>query len=61
MPRYRLIDEQGENLGPFHTAAPTWQPGDRIPRGHDTLVVVNLTLALDGDDVDGYLVVKPTE
>jgi len=24
-------------------------------------VVVNVTVALDGDDVDGYLVVKPAE
>jgi hypothetical protein len=59
VPRYRLIDDEGHDLGAFHTAAPTWVPGDKIHRGPDaSFVVVNLTPALDGDDVDGYLVVK---
>jgi hypothetical protein len=61
VPHYRLIDEQGEDLGPFRASTPAWQPGERIPRGRDSLVVVNLTPALDGDDVDGYLVVKPAD
>ena len=62
MPRYRLIDEEGEDLGPFQAATPTWAAGDRIPRGPgDSLIVVHVTEALDGDEVDGYLVVKPAE
>jgi hypothetical protein len=62
VPRYRLIDEQGEDLGPFLTAAPTWAAGDKIYRGRGgNLVVLGLTPALDGDDVDGYLVVKPAD
>jgi hypothetical protein len=32
VPRYRLIDEEGEDLGPFQAATPTWAAGDRIPR-----------------------------
>jgi hypothetical protein len=62
VPRYRLIDEQGEDLGPFQASTLTWTAGDRIPRGPGrSLIVVNLTPALDGDDVDGYLVVKTVE
>lgn len=63
MPRYRLLDQQGNDLGPFRAATPRWAPGDTIPRGEPgtSLVVLNVTPALDGDDVDGYLVVKPAE
>lgn len=61
VPRYRLIDEQGDDLGPFLTAAPTWTAGDTIYRGRSSLVVVSLRPALDGDDIDGYLVVKAAE
>jgi hypothetical protein len=58
VPRYRLIDEDGEDLGPFQAVATTSAPGDGIPRGPgNSLVVVNVTEALEGDDVDGYLVV----
>jgi hypothetical protein len=60
--RYRLLDEQGDDLGPFHTSAPAWAAGDRIPRGPGkNLIVVAYTPAFDGDDVAGYLVVKPAE
>jgi hypothetical protein len=61
VPHYRLIDEQGDDLGPFLTAAPTWTAGDTIYRGRSSLVVVSLRPALDGDDIDGYLVVKAAE
>lgn len=58
MPKYRLLSETGKDLGPFRAGTPTWAPGDRIFRGRDTLVVVRVTRAEDGDEVDGYLVVK---
>ncbi len=62
MPRHRLLSEEGDDLGLFQATTPTWAPGDRIPRGPGkNLVVVNVTVALDGDDVDGYLVVKHAE
>jgi hypothetical protein len=62
VPRYRLIDEEGEDLGLFQAATPNGAPGDRIPRGPgNSLFVVNVTEAFDGDDVDGYLVVKAAE
>ncbi len=60
MPTYRLLTETGEDLGPFRAGTPTWAPGDRIHRGHDTLEVVTVTAAEPVDDVDGYLVVRVT-
>ncbi|HEX4521058.1 MAG TPA: hypothetical protein VH063_15865 [Gaiellaceae bacterium] len=59
MPTFRLLSETGEDLGTFRAATPTWTPGDRIHQGHSSLVVVAVTVAEDGDDVDGCLVVKP--
>lgn len=53
------MTSEGEDLGPFEAITPTWAPGDRIHRGRDTLVVVGVTVAEAGDDVNGYLVVKP--
>ena len=59
MPRYRLLSQEGDDLGLFQAVAPTWAPGDRIPLGTgNNLIVVNVTEALDGDVIDGYLVVK---
>lgn len=60
MPSYRLISVDGEDLGRFRAAVPSWQEGDRIHRGASSdLVVVRLVAAEEGDEVDGYLVVKP--
>lgn len=61
MPRFRLINVDGDDLGPFQAAAPNWAAADRIHRGgyHRDLVVVQLVPAEDGDDADGYLVVEP--
>ena len=47
MPTFRLEDEQGQWLTDARLNAPTWKPGDRIPRGRDTLQVVEVRL---GDD-----------
>ncbi len=58
MPRYRLLTETGEDLGPLHVTRPSWAPGDRIVRrGADSLVVVRVVPSEADDDVDGYLVV----
>jgi hypothetical protein len=57
-------DERYPSAGPtaLQTSAPTWAAGDRIPRGPGkNLIVVAYTPAFDGDDVAGYLVVKPAE
>ncbi len=62
MPSYRLISEDGDDLGPFRAAVPDWTEGDRIHRGAAAdLVVVRLVSAEDGDDVDGYLVVRSAD
>ena len=60
MPRFRLLSTDGENLGLLRAAIARAE-GDRIPqRGKPDLIVVRLTRAEPGDDVDGYLVVKPS-
>lgn len=60
MPHFRLIDEHGDDLGPFRAAVPDWRPGHRIHRGAgDVLEVVRVVEAEPGDDVSGYLVVRP--
>jgi hypothetical protein len=40
MPTFRLEYEQGQWLADARLNAPNWKPGDRIPRGRDTLEVV---------------------
>ena len=56
--RFRLMDMDGADLGPFTTSEPNWKPGHRIQRGAgDSLEVVRVVAAEDGDDVNGYLVV----
>jgi hypothetical protein len=62
VPRYRLIDEDGKDLGRLHAVTRSWSPGDVIAHGRGgSLVVVHLTEALDLDDVEAYLVVRPVE
>jgi hypothetical protein len=56
MPTFRLEDEEGRWLADMRLNAPTWKPGDRIPRGRDTLEVVEVRA---GDD-QVTLVVKTT-
>jgi len=54
-----LLSETGDDLGPFSTSHPSWQPGDLIPLGaSDSLVFVNVTEAGELDEFDAYLVVK---
>jgi hypothetical protein len=42
MPTFRLEDQQGRWLTNMRSAAPNWQLGDKIPRGHDMLEVVEV-------------------
>jgi hypothetical protein len=55
MPTFRLEDEQGRWLTDMRLSMPNWKPGDRIPRGRDTLEVVEIRVEADGVT----LVVKP--
>jgi hypothetical protein len=57
MPTFRLEDEQGRWLQDMRLSVPNWQPGDRIPRGRDTLEVVEVRYG--GEPVT--LVVMPAE
>ena len=57
MPTFRLETERGEWLTDMRLNAHDWKPGDRIPRGRDTLEVVEVRER--GDSVT--LVVKPAE
>ena len=60
MPSYRLISVDGDDLGQFRAAAREWAEGDRIQRGRGgELMVVRLVAAEPGDEVEGYLVVRP--
>ena len=40
MPVFKLEAEDGTWLTDVRLSAPRWKPGDRIPRGADTLEVV---------------------
>jgi hypothetical protein len=54
MPTFRLEDEQGRWLTKMQLNAPAWKPGDLIPRGHDTLEVIEVRT----DEEPATLVVK---
>ena len=60
MPTFRIEDEQGRWLTDMRLNAPNWKPGDRIPRGRDTLEVVEVgydqepvTLVVKGHGPEG--------
>jgi hypothetical protein len=58
--RYRLVDPDGNDLGPYVTNTTLWKPGDRVYRGSEgDLIVLRLVDAETSDDIDGYLVVEP--
>jgi hypothetical protein len=60
--RFRLIDEQGIDLGPFVANDPDWLAGQHVERvsGY-TLEVVRFVGASVGDAADGYLLVQRAE
>jgi hypothetical protein len=58
MPTFRIEDEHGQWLTNMQFTVPNWKPGDRIPRGSDTLEVIDVRVA-DYDDDHSTLVVRP--
>lgn len=57
--RFRLLAEDGTDLGQFAAAVPDWAPGHRIHRGAgDVIEVVRVVEAEPQDEVAGYLVVR---
>ena len=62
MRSYRLITEQGSDLGRLRSASQRWPAGAVVTLGSEgDFVVVGLTEALTGDDVDAYLIVRPSQ
>ena len=58
--RYRLIDAEGADLGPFVSKSSDWKPGDRIgrSRGGDMLITA-VVEPEEGAGFLAYLVVVP--
>jgi len=60
--RYRLIDAEANDLGPFVSSEPDWKPGDTIPRSDgDVLRVTAVVDPEPGQDFRAYLVVEAVD
>jgi hypothetical protein len=60
--RYRLVDVEGNDLGPFVSSERDWKPGDTIPRGNgDVLRVTAVVDPEPGQDFSAYLVVATAD
>ncbi len=60
MRRFRLVNADADDLGPFVTNTADWKPSDRIYRSSECdLIVLRAVEADASDNVDGYLVVEP--
>lgn len=60
--RFRLLDDAGNDLGPFATQRAEWRVGERLARFHgEEFEVVAVTTSEPGDFVVGYLVVRPVQ
>ena len=57
--RFRLIDSEGSDLGPFVSKRSDWKPGERIGRskGEDMLITAVIEAAEDAG-FQAYLVVS---
>jgi hypothetical protein len=58
--RFRLIDAEGTDMGPFVSKRPDWKPGERIGRskGEDMLITAVIEPE-EGAGFHAYLVVSP--
>ena len=58
--RFRLIDSEGTDLGPFVSKRPAWKPGERIGgiKGEDILITAVIEPE-EGAAFQAYLVVSP--
>lgn len=58
--RYRLIDAEGTDLGPFVSKVWDWKPGDRIGRSKGEDMLITAVVEPEGDaGFQAYLVVVP--
>lgn len=61
MYRFRLIDENGDDLGPFVSSRHSWREGDTIARRPaERLAVVRVVEAEEDASFRAYLVVRRT-
>ena len=51
--RYRLIDAEGADLGPFISKVSIWKPGDRIGRGRREDMLI--TAVVEPEEDAGFL------
>jgi hypothetical protein len=61
--RYRLIDEQGTDLGPLASQRLDWHPGERLARSHEETLEVVRVVEVDDAHAElfrAYIVVRPT-
>ena len=57
--RYRVIDEDGSDLGPLASQRGEWSSGDRLSRWHgEKLEVVSFVDAEEHEPFDGYIIVR---
>jgi hypothetical protein len=56
--RYRLIDSDGSDLGPFVASHAHWQPGGLIPHADGYLRIVAVVEPLTDEAFQAYLVVE---
>jgi hypothetical protein len=60
--RYRLIDTEGTDLGPFVSKRQDWTPGERIGRGKNEDMLITAVIEPEDDaGFQAYLVVSPIE
>jgi hypothetical protein len=58
--RFRLLDPDGNDLGPFVSAESDWQPGRWLNRGTSGSLVVTAVIQAEGSaGYSAYLVVAP--
>jgi hypothetical protein len=58
--RFRLLDGEGNDLGPLVSQEPHWSVGQRVHRGSgDEWVVTAVVPSEDAMDFVAYLVVEP--
>jgi hypothetical protein len=60
MYRYRLIDREGVDLGPFASRQAEWQPGEVLFRAAGNLRVIAVVVETE-KDFRAYLVVSSAE
>jgi hypothetical protein len=58
--RYRLVDAEGTDLGPFVSKRQDWKPGERIGRSRGQEMLITAVVKPEGDaGFLAYLVVVP--